>query len=91
MDYRLLAVAFTTTFLAELGDKTQLATLVLASGSKSRLSVFLGSSAALVASSALAVLLGELVTRTVSPLWLQRGAGVLFIGLGALYLFGRGD
>jgi Ca2+/H+ antiporter, TMEM165/GDT1 family len=86
MDYRLLASTFVAVFVAELGDKTQLATLFLAAGGQSRWVVFLGSSLALVACSALAVLLGEGVTRVISPLWLRRASGVLFIALGVLAL-----
>ena len=91
MDYRAFATTFAAIFVAELGDKTQLATLSLASGSSSRWSVFLGSALALVATSALAVLAGGVVERFVSPRTLQRIAGAIFIGLGLLYLFGRGE
>ncbi len=91
MDYRLLLSTFVAIFVAELGDKTQLATLSLTAGSASRLSVFLGSALALVTSSAIAVLAGDMVARWISPRTLQRVAGVVFLGLGALYLFGRNE
>ncbi|MCA9600067.1 MAG: TMEM165/GDT1 family protein [Myxococcales bacterium] len=91
MDLKLLASTFAAVFLAELGDKTQLATLTLAAGSKSRLAVFVGSALALTATSAIAVLAGDALTRVVSPLWLRRIAGVAFLLLGALYLLSRGD
>ena len=81
-----MAVTFGTIFLAELGDKTQLGVFGLAGSSDSKWSVFLGASAALVASTALAVIGGELVTRVVPAVWLQRGAGALFIVLGAIFL-----
>ncbi|MGC4094110.1 MAG: TMEM165/GDT1 family protein [Polyangiaceae bacterium] len=90
MDYRLLASTFIAIFVAELGDKTQLATLSLSASATSRSSVFVGSALALVASSALAVLGGELVSRWVSPLTLRRLAGAVFLVLGALYVSGRG-
>jgi putative Ca2+/H+ antiporter (TMEM165/GDT1 family) len=90
MDYRLFASTFAAIFIAELGDKTQLATLSLSASSSSRLSVFAGSALALVLSSALAVLGGELLSRWVSPLTLRRLAGVVFLLLGALYVSGRG-
>ncbi|MCB9726866.1 MAG: TMEM165/GDT1 family protein [Deltaproteobacteria bacterium] len=86
MDWKLLAATFGTVFMAELGDKTQLATLSLASGGSSRWAVFLGSALALVATSAIAVLAGEAVTRVVSPVWLRRVAGAAFLILGVLFL-----
>lgn len=87
MDWKLLASTFGSIFLAELGDKTQLATLSLAAGGSSRWVVFAGSAAALVTTSAIAVVAGEALSRVVSPLWLKRGAGVLFLMLGVLFLF----
>ena len=87
MDWKLLGTAFATVFLAELGDKTQLATLSLAGAGSSRGVVFLGSAAALVASSALAVLGGEMLSRWVSPVWIKRGAGAMFLILGVVYLY----
>lgn len=89
MDFRLLASAFVSVFVAELGDKTQLATLSLAAGGKSRLAVFLGSALALCATSAIAVLAGGFITRFVSPMWLRRIAGAVFIVLGAAFLLTR--
>jgi putative Ca2+/H+ antiporter (TMEM165/GDT1 family) len=86
MDWKLFASTFSAIFLAELGDKTQLATLSLASGQSSRWVVFAGSALALVASSALAVLAGDLVARVIPPIWLRRAAAALFIALGLLML-----
>ena len=84
MDWKLLFTTFGTVFLAELGDKTQLATLGFASeGSHSRLAVFLGSASALVCTSLLAVLAGGFIARYVPPVYLKKGAGVLFLFLGA--------
>jgi putative Ca2+/H+ antiporter (TMEM165/GDT1 family) len=89
MDWKLFATTFAAVFVAELGDKTQLATLSLASGKVNRLSVFLGSAGALVCTSLIAVLAGELISRYVPPVYLRRGAGAIFIILGVLYLFRR--
>lgn len=89
MDWKLFASTFVAIFVAELGDKTQLATLSLSAGGSSRWTVFAGSALALVATSALAVLLGEVISRAIPPIWLHRGAGVVFIVLGVLFLLGR--
>lgn len=90
MDWRLFAATFLAVFLAEMGDKTQLATMSLAA-SGSRWVVFAASALALVAASAVAVLAGEVVARYVSPLWIRRAAGALFVVLGIVFLFGRAD
>jgi Ca2+/H+ antiporter, TMEM165/GDT1 family len=86
MDWKLFFSTFAAIFVAELGDKTQLAALSFSAGSKSKWLVFAASSLALVTSSALAVALGEGVSRFVSPLWLRRIAGVVFIAMGVLFL-----
>ena len=91
MDWKLFASTFVAIFAAEMGDKTQLATLSLAAGGSSRLVVFAASALALVAASAIAVLAGEVVARHVQPIWLRRIAGVVFLVLGALYLLGKGE
>lgn len=75
---------FFTVFLAELGDKTQLATVLFASdGERSRWLVFLAASAALVASTGVAILLGLAAERWLSllPLKLIAGAGFVLIGI----------
>ena len=87
MDWKLLASTFAVVFLAELGDKTQLATLSLSAGGSSRWVVFAGASIALICTSAIAVLVGEGLGRIVPQIWLQRGAGIMFLALGALFLF----
>lgn len=91
MDWKLLASTFGAIFLAELGDKTQLAALSLSAGSSSKWAVFLGSALALIATSAIAVGAGEAVSRFVSPLWLKRIAGVAFILMGVLFLVRKPD
>jgi Ca2+/H+ antiporter, TMEM165/GDT1 family len=88
MDWKLFASTFAAIFLAEMGDKTQLATMSLAAGS-SRWAVFAAAAMALVATSAIAVIAGEAVARLVPAIWVKRGAGLLFIALGVVYLLGR--
>jgi len=87
MDWKLFASTFVAIFAAEIGDKTQLATLSLAAGGSSRWVVFAASAAALVAASAIAVVAAEGLTRVIPPIWLKRGAGILFIVLGAVFLW----
>jgi putative Ca2+/H+ antiporter (TMEM165/GDT1 family) len=91
MSWNLFFSTFLAIFLAELGDKTQLATLSLASEASSRWTVFAGSALALVASSAIAVLAGEAVARVVPPVWIKSAAGLVFVVLGVLMLAGGRD
>jgi len=84
MDLKLFAMVFGTIFLAELGDKTQLATLLYASDANhSKLTVFAASASALVLTSALGVMAGALVSEFVSPRILRWVAGLGFIAVGA--------
>ena len=59
--------SFTTIFIAELGDKTQIATLMLSAESGKPIIVFLGSSLALISSSLVGVLIGKWLSKKVSP------------------------
>lgn len=86
MDWKLVGTTFLAVFVAELGDKTQLATLSFATSGQSRWSVFLGSAAALVATSAIAVVAGEALSRVIPPIVLQRLAGLAFLVIGAWVL-----
>ena len=82
MDLKVLLTTFGMIFLAELGDKTQLATFAFAAESKTRLSVFLGSAGALVITSMLAVAFGSTLSRLVPANYIRVGAGALFILVG---------
>ena len=77
---------FVTIFLAELGDKTQFATMGLATEGKGHWVVFAGSALALVVSSALAVLLGAKLVKIAPQRVIQAIAGCLFIIFGIIYL-----
>lgn len=90
MVWRTMLTTFSLVFLAELGDKTQLATLLLAAESRNLWAVFFGSAGALVLSSLIGVLAGETLTRFISPHYLQVGAGIAFIFLGVLMLIRKG-
>jgi putative Ca2+/H+ antiporter (TMEM165/GDT1 family) len=90
MDLRLFATVFTTVFVAELGDKTQLATILYASdASHPRLTVFAASAAALVLSAGLGVLAGSFVSEHVDPRVLRWVAGIGFVAVGVWVLLGR--
>lgn len=78
----MLWVAFATVFVAELGDKTQLAALSLAASTRGRLSVFLGASLALVCTTGLAVLAADRIARVVPAMAVRRASSALFIVLG---------
>ena len=83
MDFKILTTVFTSVFFAELGDKTQLATMLFASDKEtSKLTVFLGAAAALVVTSAIGVAAGSVVSNYVSEKTLQYIAGIGFIGIG---------
>ena len=83
MDMKILVTVFTTVFVAELGDKTQLATLFFASDKEiSKLTVFVGASVALVLASGIGVLAGGVISQYVSEKYLHYVAGVGFIGIG---------
>jgi putative Ca2+/H+ antiporter (TMEM165/GDT1 family) len=91
MDFKVLFTTFGMIFLAELGDKTQLATLSFAAESESRLAVFLGSAGALVLTSLLAVVVGAGLGRLVPTNYVKTGAGVLFILLGIWMVVSSGS
>ncbi|HYE83097.1 MAG TPA: TMEM165/GDT1 family protein [Clostridia bacterium] len=80
---------FFLVFIAELGDKTQLATMLLAAKSNSIMSVFVGSSLALICSSFIGVFAGAYITKYVPPIYIQNAAGALFIIMGILIFSGK--
>jgi len=87
MDLKIFATVFVTIFVAELGDKTQLATLLYASdAAHPRLTVFAASAAALVLSSAVAVLAGSFVSQHVDAKILRWAAGLGFVAVGVWVL-----
>ncbi len=89
MDWRLLGTAFGLVFLAELGDKTQLATMMLSARSGAPTTVFFGAVMAMVINVGLAAIFGAAVVRVVPEAFIRYGAGTLFLVLGGLILLGR--
>ncbi len=86
MDWKLLGISFVMVFIAELGDKSQLAAITLSSQSQSPKAIFLGSAAALIFASFLGVLIGEGVAQVLPTHVLKAVAAIGFavMGLGLL-------
>ncbi|HEY9737070.1 MAG TPA: TMEM165/GDT1 family protein [Trichocoleus sp.] len=79
--WRVFFSTFVTIFLAELGDKTQLTTLLMSAESHSPWVVFLGAGSALIATSLIGVLLGQWLARRLSPRTLDTAAGTLLLAI----------
>jgi putative Ca2+/H+ antiporter (TMEM165/GDT1 family) len=83
MDLQILTTVFTSVFIAELGDKTQLATMLFAADKDtSKVTVFVGAALALILTSAIGVAAGSIVSQYVSEKTLQYVAGIGFVGIG---------
>jgi len=89
MDWKIFGTAFLTLFLAELGDKTQLAVITTTAKTESKVAVFLGASFALILVTLLAVLFGGVLSHYIPTEWLQRIVAVAFIIVGILMLLGK--
>ncbi|QLA17480.1 TMEM165/GDT1 family protein [Desulfolutivibrio sulfoxidireducens] len=89
MDWKLLVTTFGTLFLAELGDKTQLACVLLAADSKKPWTVFVGSSMALVTVSLIGVVFASLICQYIPPEIMKKVAAVGFVIMGTLIYFDK--
>ena len=89
MDWKVFGTAFLTLFLAELGDKTQLAVITMTADTSSKISVFLGASAALIVVTLIGVLAGGVLSAYIPTEWLQRIVAAAFIVIGVLMLLGK--
>ncbi len=89
MDLRVLLTTFGVIFLAEMGDKTQLAAMTMAAQTKKPWAVFIGAAVALAAVSALGVLVGSVIGDYVPLIWVKRVAASAFIVIGVLMLMGK--
>ena len=88
MNYQLLMSVFTAVFIAELGDKTQLATMLFAADKDvSKWTIFFGAAAALVLTSAIGVVAGSFISEYVSEKYLHMIAGIGFILIGIWTLY----
>ena len=91
MDWQLLVLSFVTVFLAELGDKSQLAAIALSGNTKSPTAVFLGTSAALVMASAIGVVVGGSAALVLPTIWVKGAAAAGFGVLGIRLLWPKGE
>lgn len=89
MDLKTFLTTFGMIFLAEMGDKTQLAAITLSAETRKPLAVFLGASLALTAVSLIGVGLGSVLANYINAAYLHKAAAVAFIVIGALMLWGK--
>lgn len=89
MDWKIFLTTFGTIFLAELGDKTQLAAIFMTSKTKLPLSVFTGATLAFGIVTLIGVLVGEGLTSIIPQTILKKGAALAFIGIGIWIFFGK--
>jgi len=88
MDWKIFATVFVSVFIAEMGDKTQLATMLFASDKEvGKLTVFFGASLALIAASGIGVLAGSVLSEYINEKYLHyiAGAGFIVIGVWTLW------
>lgn len=88
MDWKIFTTIFMTVFIAELGDKTQLATMLFATDKEvGKYTVFIAASAALIVATAIGVLAGSFFSELINEKYLHYIAGVGFILIGAYTLY----
>jgi putative Ca2+/H+ antiporter (TMEM165/GDT1 family) len=89
MDWRVFLTTFGVIFLAEMGDKTQLAAMTMAAESKKPWAVFVGAALALASVSALGVLVGSVIGNYIPLIWIKRVAALAFVIIGILILIDK--
>jgi putative Ca2+/H+ antiporter (TMEM165/GDT1 family) len=88
MDWKIFATVFASVFLAELGDKTQLATMLFAADrAAGKWLVFFAASAALIVATGLGVLAGSFLSQHINEKHLQIAAGLGFVAIGVWTLW----
>jgi len=88
VDFKTLAVVFSAVFVAELGDKTQVATMLFATDKEvSKWLVFLGASLALIVASGIGVVAGSFVSNYISEKYISIVAGIGFVLIGIVTIF----
>ncbi|HPI40818.1 MAG TPA: TMEM165/GDT1 family protein [Pseudobdellovibrionaceae bacterium] len=90
MDWKLFIGTFLTVFLAEMGDKTQLAALAISSQNKSTGPILFAVILALALAGGIGVLAGKYLSTLINPEWIRYGSGVLFLVIGVwILVFGK--
>lgn len=89
MNLKTFLTTFGLIFLAEMGDKTQLAAITMAAQTKRPFTVFLGASLALICVSLIGVALGSVLANYINAEYLHKAAAIAFIAIGALMLWGK--
>ena len=89
MDWRVFLTTFGVIFLAEMGDKTQLAAMTMAAQTKRPWAVFIAAALALTAVSAIGVVVGSVVGDYLPLIWVKRVAAMAFILIGVLILLNK--
>jgi putative Ca2+/H+ antiporter (TMEM165/GDT1 family) len=89
MDWRVMVTTFGVIFLAEMGDKTQLAAMTMAAETKNPWAVLIGATLALACVSAIGVAVGGALGHYLPLNWIKRVAAFAFIAVGLLILLGK--
>ncbi len=89
MDWKIIMSTFITIFLAELGDKTQLASILMTSKTNKPVLVFLGTMLAFAVVTVIGVAVGSIITKFLPINFIKIGAAIAFIIIGILILFGK--
>ena len=87
MDWKIFGTAFLTLFLAEMGDKTQLAVITMTASTKSPWAILAGSVLALAVVSTIGVFAGEAISLVISPRTFSKLAALAFVGTGIFLWF----
>ena len=89
MDWKILIATFSTIFLAELGDKTQIAAIIMTSKTNKPLTVFIGSMIAFAVITIIGVAFGGVITKVIPINIIKMSSAVAFISVGVLILTGK--
>ena len=87
LNWKLLTLTYCLLFLAEMGDKTQLAVMSLVAQYKAPIPIFLGATLALATVTFVGAAFGHIISRFIPPAYMQGFAGLLFIVMGIIMLW----